>query len=109
MPPDPKLPRGSLKLATEALTEAALLNNAGYLPGDEQMAAWIVLDATLPAIRRADRRDLARHILALDEEDQARHRQGPNKGPWNDMRTSLRRLARGESLPDIPPKEAPDG
>lgn len=28
-----------------------------------------------------------------------------NRGPFNDMDTSLRRLTRGEPLPDVPPKE----
>lgn len=49
-------------------------------------------------------RHAARQILALDADDRARRSQPgyPNKGPWNDMRTTLRRLARGEPLPEVP-------
>jgi len=99
---DPKLPRGALRLAAEALEDAA-----GGLPSDWE-AAEIALTAALPAMWKAAQRDLARHVLALDEADAGSDHNG-NKGPWNDARTSLRRLLRGEPLPELPPKEARDG
>jgi hypothetical protein len=82
----------------------------------EKMVAWGVDDCThneevarealriaLPAIQRDAVRQAARQILALDAADRRAHAPGmPNKGPWNDMRTSLRRLARGGSLPEVP-------
>jgi hypothetical protein len=44
------------------------------------------------------RRETAREVIALDEADQKLWE--VNHGPFGDMRTSLRRLARGEQLPE---------
>ena len=63
------------------------------LPEGEQSAA-------APASEKAWRRKMARSILALNEEDSNAARRGaPNVGPYGDMSSSLRRLARGEELP----------
>ena len=137
--PDPKLPRGAVKLAADALTVAGLLNNAGYIDGDEREAARVALTAAWPVAQRAILRDAAKLILLLHSLD-AGHicpcchgrtiydpsisalspsavfrcvnghqwNRRPNRGPFNDMNTSLRRLARGEPLPDLPPKEITD-
>jgi hypothetical protein len=59
-----------------------------------------VLEAAMPAIERASRRKVAREILALDAADKAIERSpATNKGPFGDVRSSVRRLARGEPLP----------
>jgi hypothetical protein len=100
-----KLPRGALKDAT-----AAVIAVADYLgttcqitePTQAQPIARAALEAALPVIERAVQRETARHILALDAADLAKQR---NVGPWNDTRTTLRRLARGEPLPDLPTME----
>jgi hypothetical protein len=71
----------------------------------------MALDSVLPAIQRDAVRQAARHVLALDAAERAKRNEPGcrNVGPWNYADSSLRRLARGEPLPDIPPKEAPDG
>jgi hypothetical protein len=51
----PARPMGALRPAVEALTAAGLLNNAGYLPGDEERAARAALTAALPIVMRAAR------------------------------------------------------
>ena len=71
--------------------------------------AVAALVAAMPAIEKAVLREMARRVLALDAADRTlRHQPDhPNKGPWNDMRTTLRRLARGEPIPDPAPKGEP--
>ncbi|HZR50146.1 MAG TPA: hypothetical protein VFB06_11560 [Streptosporangiaceae bacterium] len=73
----------------------------GGPPDDNDMRlAADVLAAAMPALERSIRRRMAREILALDEADGTLERTGArNVGPYGDMRTSLRRLARGETLP----------
>ena len=88
---EPKLPRGAVRLAAEALREA------GVHPGDDGEIARMALMAALPLIERHVRRETAREVLALEAED--RKRWAYAKGPYGDMRTSLRRLERGEPLP----------
>jgi hypothetical protein len=57
-------------------------------------------DALRGVIERRVRRETAREVLALHEADRMIERKpSTNKGPWGDMRTSLRRLERGEPLP----------
>ena len=48
-------------------------------------------------VERRVRRETAQEVVALEAEDQRRWER--NVGPYGDMRTSLRRLARGEPLP----------
>jgi hypothetical protein len=51
-------------------------------------------------IERRVRREAGREILALDVADKAIERTpATNKGPFGDVDTSVRRLARGEQLP----------
>ena len=106
---DRRLPRGALADATRAIIAAAGDFGPGnghrvVVAGPAEDLARAALEAALPAIERAAQRETARHILALDAEDAGRRRQPGhhNKGPWNDMQTSLRRLTRGESLPEVP-------
>lgn len=59
------------------------------------------LEAAAPLLERAICRKMARDILALAAEDENAEKKGArHAGPYGDMRTSLRRLARGEPLPD---------
>lgn len=55
------------------------------------------------AVQRAAVRQAARQILLLDAEP------SPKGAPYYDMRTSLRRLARGEPLPDLPHESTEEG
>ena len=93
MSADTKLPRGAVKLAAEALRQV------GIHPGDDGEIARMALMAALPLIERHVRREMAREVLALEAED--RKRWAFAKGPYGDMRTSLRRLERGEPLPRL--------
>lgn len=88
------LPRGTLKAAVEALQKHGVLSSTD--------AAMAVLEATYPMIVRHARREVAREVLALDEADRKFSGRGSqfNHGPYGDMQSSLRRLARGEALPD---------
>jgi hypothetical protein len=88
------LPRGAARAGAEALRAY------GDRGGTEEKAARLVLDAALPLIERDVRRKMARHILALDQLDRQQVERTSNKGPFYDMRTSLRRVARGEPLAD---------
>jgi hypothetical protein len=98
--PEPRLPRGALPLATEAAGAAMVTGQS------TEAVAFAALMAALPVIQRDAVRQAARHILALDAADRRAHAPGtPNKGPWNDMQTTLRRLARGEPMPDLPRAE----
>jgi hypothetical protein len=57
-------------------------------------------DALRGTIERRVRRETAREVLELAEAERKLSIAGaPNKGPWGDAVTSLRRLARGEPLP----------
>jgi len=125
-----KLPRGAQRLAADALAAA------GDLLGDDWAEAGIALTAAMPVIERAVLREAAQRILLLDAIQRnvicprchtktvGRPRthlsaepyrcaeghewpQPPNRGPYNYADSSLRLLARGEPLPDLPPKEGP--
>jgi hypothetical protein len=96
--PDQKLPRGLYGTVWSRLTAMGVSD-------DLRTRALVraVLIEALPIIRRDAVRKAARQILALDETDRRVHAPGsPNKGPWNDMQTTLRRLATGGSLPSVP-------
>jgi hypothetical protein len=89
------LPRSALRAGAEALQAHLHCDEAD--PWRDR--ARVVLLAALPAIERHVQRQMAIRILELDALDRQRT---SNKGPYYDMRTSLRRLARGEPLPEIP-------
>lgn len=124
------LPRGVLKQAAEALEEARTDRT------DDWAAARVVLTAALPAIERAALRSAARQILLLQEFSLGRrcpachgkpasepHRgegrtgfrcgcgyewEPPEDRDWSLSTDSLiRKLARGEPLPELPPKVEP--
>ena len=86
-----KLPRGSLRAAAEALED-----RPDYCLLDPWEAARIALEAALPLIERDVRRQTGRRVLALDSLNRQKTR---NRPPWIDLRTSLRKLSRGEELP----------
>ena len=91
-----ELPRGAVKAA------AGALRDLGVHPGDNGEIARAAIRAALPLIARQVRRQVAREILDLDAAD----RKFPpytefNHGPYGDADTSLRRLARGEPLPEV--------
>lgn len=54
-------------------------------------------DRLCGTVERRIRRETAQEVLALEAADQKLWER--NTGPYGDMRTSLRRLARGEQLP----------
>ena len=56
--PEPKLPRGALRLAAEALEETDPL-------ADDWARAQVALTAALEVIQRDARRQMARHLLAM--------------------------------------------
>jgi hypothetical protein len=96
--PEPKLPRGVFGTVWSELTATGVNDDARTREVVRQ-----ALIAGLPGIQRHAIRKAARQILALDEADRRMHAPGmPNTGPWNDMRTTLRRLTRGEPLPSVP-------
>ena len=130
-----KLPRGSLKLAADALEEA----RAGVAILDSPAAAKIALTAALEVIQRDALKRAARHIFLLEalakgwrcpschgEPASAPHllegRTGYTCGcghSWEpppprqinygmEPRFLLKRLARGEPLPELPPP-VPEG
>lgn len=133
MPDDPvKLPRGTLKAVWAALLRTGVCDSAQTRAVVEE-----ALITAMPLIERAVLRDAARLMLLLDDLDANRicpqchgktverpalmgghglwyrcvndHRWlHSNRGPYTDFRTNLRRLARGEPLPDLPAKEAGD-
>jgi hypothetical protein len=108
-----------------------------WLDSDEALAR-AALKAALPVIEKAALRAAARHILLLDDFESNRlcpacwgpttrrpanhldpdpfYRCGdghewkahPVQGPYTDTRTVLRKLSRGEPLPDLPAKENDD-
>jgi hypothetical protein len=80
----------------------ALEETGAWLDDSKRQAVEFALKAALPVIQRDAVRQAARRVLLLDEMDR---RKSASKGPYNDMRTSLRRLARGEPLPDFPQEE----
>lgn len=86
-----KLPCGSLRAAAEALED-----RPDYCLLDPCNAARVALEAALPLIERDMRRKIGRQVLALDSLNRQKTR---NKPPWIDVRTSLRKLSRGEELP----------
>lgn len=96
--PESKLPRGTFGTVWSALQAMGV--------NDDARTRQIVreaLTAALALIQRDAVRLAARQILVLDEADQRAHAPGmPNKGPWSDAQTTLRRLARGGSLPSVP-------
>jgi hypothetical protein len=49
------VPQAAIDAAIKALKDAALLNNAGYLPGDEEWAAEAVIAAAAPHLYAAQR------------------------------------------------------
>jgi hypothetical protein len=95
---EPKLPRGVFKSTWAKMVAWGVLD----CTHNEEVAREALLIA-LPAIQRDAVRQAAKQILALDAADRTRRAPPgcPNKGPWNDMRTTLRRLARGEALPAL--------
>jgi len=78
----------------EALADAGDMSIMGW-----HEAARIALDAALPILERDIRRQAASEVLALDARNREQAERTHNRGPYYDMRTSLRRLARGEPLP----------
>ena len=128
--PDPKLPRGALRLAAEALEDGPSLLD------DVWARARIALTAALPVIQRDALRQAARRILLLpglssgalcpqchgvyvtrpdvpnpryrSERWTCRkgHEWDKPDGPRVTEDSLLRMLARGEPLPELPPKEA---
>jgi hypothetical protein len=90
--PDRKLPPGVLNTILGALEEE------GWCTIGMDWALRAGLAAALPVIERDVRRRTAREVFALEAED--RKRQDRNRGPYGDIRSSLRRLARGEPLPE---------
>lgn len=74
-----------------------LLRLAGRLGFDHRTDPAEIEDKLRGVIERQVRRDLAREILALDAKEAKCSR---NKGPWGDIEASVRRIARGEQLPD---------
>lgn len=94
-----RVSRGTLQAAEMALVRAATdFGQDDIIAGPSPKLAMAVLDAVLPAIEQHVRRSMAREVLALDAAD---HKLTRNVGPWGDMKTSLKRLARGEELPDV--------
>ena len=103
----PDIPEAALAAGAEAVNEAHAKR------GWNKPAPWwvkevsaAVLDAAAPLLAEEVAaktcRKMARDILALDQEDRNLERKGArNVGPYGDMKTSLRRLARGEPLPDV--------
>jgi hypothetical protein len=126
-----KLPRGSVKPATAAVVAAATdFGHDDLIAGNAETLARAAVTAALPAIRRAALREAAGRILLLDSLYEGRicpvcfgdtaERRWPRpnrcaegheypslslKSPYGSMRTYLRKLARGEPLPDLPAKE----
>jgi hypothetical protein len=101
------LPRGVLTEATRAIIAAA--DDFGHGDGGGMLVAGRAGDlaragllAAFPVIKRSVQRETARHVLALDACAREQAERTRNKGPFLDMDTSLRRLARGEPLPDLP-------
>jgi len=115
-------------------TDVPLEQAMSPLPGGYYQG--IALTAAMPVIERAVLREAAQRILLLDAIQRnvicprchtktvGRPRthlsaepyrcaeghewpQPPNRGPYNYEDSSLRLLARGEPLPDLPPKEGP--
>jgi hypothetical protein len=87
--------------AALAAAKIAVLNATGADDGPDEheealRIARAALEAAMPAVERHVLRAAARRILALDEAGRDRR---DNKGPFWDMRTCLRKLARGEALP----------
>ena len=126
----PALPRGALKLATDALLAD------GPLCDDHEEAARIALAAALPVIERAALRRAANHMLKLqalayghlcpachakpvsaphvmEGRDSYKcgcgHEWKPPKYPpgWMEVRSVVRALARGEALPELPERITP--
>lgn len=93
------LPRGTWKAATDYLDPLS--------PKEDAMLRH-ALGAAMPIIEKAALKAAAKHILHLDAEDRDRHRHA-HRPPWNDMRTVLRKLARGEPLPELPAQEGDHG
>lgn len=92
---EPKLPRGTVQAVLDALEED------GWCTIGMDRPVRTGLLAALPLIDRHIRRHVAREVLALDEAEHTLARNGArNVGPYGDAVLSLRRLARGEPLPD---------
>ena len=83
-----KLPRGTFGTVWSALQAMGVNDDART-----RSVVREALTAALPLIRRDAVRLAARQILALDEAGQRAH---------VDIQTTLRRLARGWSLPGVP-------
>ena len=102
-----RLPRGALAEATRAV--AAVAEYIGVTcditePTQAGPIARAALEAALPVIERAALRDAAKKILALQDEDHARRQAAGIRSagpPWNDMRSVLRKVARGEPIPEL--------
>jgi hypothetical protein len=101
MASDPKLPRGVLMLAADAIMTAQNADDDEPEQFEANLLARVALSAALPVIQRDAVRQAARQILDLRPERDL-------YGSYYMMGRCLKRLARGEPLPDIPPKEAPD-
>lgn len=95
------LPRGALNAAKVGLTSVASdFGHDGLIAGYAHTLARAALTAALPLIERDVRRQMARQVLALNDLDSQQAAATNNRGPFYDMRTSLRKLARGEELAD---------
>jgi hypothetical protein len=84
-------------VTSTTLDVEALMRISGRLSINHGTDPSEIEDKLRGAIERRVRRDMAREILHLDEVDRQCSR---NVGPWGDVRTSVRRIGRGEALPD---------
>ena len=66
---------------------------------DHRTDPAVIEDKLRGNVERRVRRQAAREIIHLDQEDRARRAR--NVGPYGDMQTSLNRLMRGQALPAL--------
>ena len=94
----PDYPSSVLAAATAAIRDQfrADLDKPGAPEPDALARA--ALEAAAPLLERSIRRKMVREILDLAKADA--NLSHINKGPWGDVDSSVRRLARGEPLPD---------
>jgi hypothetical protein len=100
-----RLPRGAIQAAQLAIVRAATdFGHGNLVAGDSEDFARAAIEAVLSVIERDARRKVARELLARFS---ARLPEQEAYGAYMDMRTDLRRLARGEELAVI--EAAPEG